>query len=149
MSNRAVYIASDHRGFALKAQLVAWLRQEGYEPFDLGPSSDARCDALDYAVKLAEALRKDTGARGVLICGTGQAMTMTANRYRHIRAALCSNATMARMAREHNDANVLTLGADVVGVGMAQESLAVFLDTEFLGGRYAERNQLLADLGGL
>jgi ribose 5-phosphate isomerase B len=149
MTQDLVYIASDHRGFALKTHFVDFLRAEGYQVEDLGPSDDTRCDAMDYAVKLAEAMRDKPDARGILICMTGQVMTMTANKYRHLRAALCLNTTMARLAREHNDANVLVLGSHIVGLAVAEDCLKTFLTTACLGGRYAERCRLLADLGGL
>ncbi|MDD5587279.1 MAG: ribose 5-phosphate isomerase B [Alphaproteobacteria bacterium] len=149
MSKPVIYIASDHRGVALKSLFVSLLREEGFKTHDLGPDSEERCDASDFAVRLAGALGEDEHAKGVLICGTGQAMAMTANRYRHIRAALCTNSTMARLAREHNDANVLVLGAHIIGVEVAQECLDVFLKTKHLGGRYAARVQMLTDLGGL
>lgn len=149
MSNKTIILASDHRGFALKALLVAWLKKKGYEPRDLGPDSEQRVDASDYAVRVTAALHADPLARGVLICGTGQAMVMTANRYKHIRAALCLNGYMARLTREHNDANVLVLGAELVGEGLACDCLETFLNTSFLGGRYAERCRILTDLGGL
>ena len=144
-----ILIASDHRGFALKGKLLAWLTDNNFNSSDLGPDSDTRCDASAYAVKLAETLKNDHFARGILICGSGQAMAMTANRYQHLRAALCLNTTMARLAREHNDANVLVLGADLVGEGLALDCLSAFLSTEFLGGRYAERRDYLTNLGGL
>ncbi len=144
-----IYIASDHRGFDLKDRFIAWLRDKGYDVTDLGPDNGDRCDASEYAVKLAKAMKQDKSARGVLICGTGQVMAMTANRYQHIRAALCLDVTMARLAREHNDANVLAIGAAIVGEEVALETLDVFLKTKFLGGRYADRCRILADLGGL
>lgn len=149
MSNKTVFVASDHRGVALKALAVKWLTDQGFEPQDLGPPDMARVNASDYAIKVAEALRGDPEARGVLICGTGQAMTMTANRFKHVRAALCVNGFMARLAREHNDANVLCLGAELVGEGLALDCLDVFMKTAALGSRYAERCQILTDLGGL
>lgn len=150
MTQKQIFIASDHRGVALKAQLCAWLAENGFETKDLGPLSGAeRVNASEYAVKLAEAMRKDKNAMGVLICGTGQAMAMTANRYRHIRAAVCTNGWLARMARAHNDANVLVLGAEIVGEGLAIDCLSTFVSTPFLEGRYADRCQLLTDLGGL
>jgi ribose 5-phosphate isomerase B len=149
MSKPVIYIASDHRGLALKSQLVSLLRDEGHRTSDLGPESEDRCDASDFAVKLADVLRVEPGAVGVLICGTGQAMAMTANRFQNIRAALCTNSTMARLAREHNDANVLVLGAHITGIEVAKECLAVFLKTKFLGGRYADRVKILTEMGGL
>lgn len=149
MSKKTVFVASDHRGVALKALVVSWLRERGFEPEDLGPNDEARVNASDFAVRVAASMRADSEARGILICGTGQAMTMTANRYRHVRAALCLNEYMARLAREHNDANVLCLGAELVGEGLALACLETFVTTEHLGGRYAERCRILWDLGGL
>lgn len=149
MTEKTIFIASDHRGVPLKSALCAWLKANGYEPNDLGPATQDRVNASDYAVKLVEQMRTDPKARGVLICGTGQAMAMTANRYRHIRAALCCDGFSARMTRAHNDANILVLGAELVGEGLAIDCLDTFLKTAFLEGRYADRCQLLTDLGGL
>lgn len=149
MSKPVVPIASDHRGFPLKALVIAWLREHGYEPLDLGTDSEVRCDAGDYALKVANALRKDPAMRGILICGTGQAMAMTANRFKHLRAALCVNTTMVKMAREHNDANVMALGAHIVGEAVALDCVEAFLTTDFLGGKYAERCAMLTALGGI
>jgi ribose 5-phosphate isomerase B len=149
MSNPLIFIASDHRGFKLKAKFVDWLEGHGFNVRDLGPQSEARCDAQAYAQKVAEVMRENPGAMGVLICGTGQAMSMTANRYRYIRAALVTNTTMARLARQHNDANVLALGAGLIGEEIAFECLETFLKTEPLGGHYAERVKQLEAMGGL
>ncbi|MDD3182144.1 MAG: ribose 5-phosphate isomerase B [Alphaproteobacteria bacterium] len=150
MTNKTVTIASDHRGYPLKQLVIGWLTENGYSVNDLGPAGEAeRVNASDYAVRVASAMRVDPMSRGILICGTGQVMAMTANRFKHIRAALCTNSTMARLARQHNDANVLVLGAHVIGEEVAKECLDVFMTTETLGGRYAERCQLLTELGGL
>jgi ribose 5-phosphate isomerase B len=149
MPNTIVFIAADHRGFPLKAKLVAWLTEHKFEVRDLGTHSEERCDALDFAARMAAEIAGNGGAFGVLICGTGQAMAMTANRYKNIRAALCANATVARLTRQHNDANVLVLGADITGTAVALDCLEAFLGTEFLGGRYAERRDKLTALGGL
>lgn len=150
MTNKTIYLASDHRGVTLKQILVTWLKEHGYEPHDLGPQDELqRVNATDFAVRLTSVMRADADSRGLLICGTGQAMAMTANRFAHIRAALCLNGFMARLAREHNDANVLCLGAELVGEGLAVECLQIFLETKALGGRYADRCQILKDLGGL
>jgi ribose 5-phosphate isomerase B len=146
---KTILIASDHRGFGLKAQLSGWMMSKGYTVHDLGTNSDERCDASDFAVKLSADLTAGHADYGVLICGTGQAMAMTANRYRAVRAALCADVTTTRLTRQHNDANVLVLGADIVGVGVAEDCLQVFLTTEFLGGRYTERRDKLTALGGL
>lgn len=149
MSKTVIPIGADHRGYALKAEVIGWLEQNGYAPKDLGTHSAERCDALDYAQALAAEFQANALQFGVLICGSGQAMTMTANRYRRLRAALCTSAPMARTTREHNDANVLVLGADFTPPDEALEILRTFLDTEFLGGRYAERRDALTALGGL
>lgn len=149
MSKTVVPIGADHRGYALKAQLVSWLGQNGHAPKDLGAHDTERCDALDYAETLAAELESNSIQFGILICGSGQAMTMAANRYRHLRAALCGGVAMAKTAREHNDANVLVLGADFTSRDEALKILQTFLDTEFLGGKYAERRDALTALGGL
>lgn len=149
MAKSTVYLASDHRGFQLKAGFIGWLQENGYVPKDLGTHNQDRCDAIDFAKKMAEQFKSNADQFGVLICGSGQAMAMTANRYRALRAALCADATVARLAREHNDANVLVLGADITGPSVALDCLDVFLKTGFLGGRYAGRRDKLTDLGGL
>jgi ribose 5-phosphate isomerase B len=149
MPKTTVLIAADHRGIKLKARLTAWLSAHGYAPKDLGTQSEARCDAFDYAKKLAEELKADADQFGILICGTGHAMAMTANRYRDVRAVLCLNADLARLGREHNDANVLVLAADFTDETTAEACVETFLKTQFLGGRYAERRDKLTALGGL
>ena len=146
---QTIPIASDHRGVHLKARLIAWLMAQGHAPEDLGTHTEDRCDAFDFAGRLAREFGGDPGRRGILICGTGQAMAMTANRFANIRAALCADPQMARMTREHNDANVLVLGADVTDPDTALQCLDTFLKTKFLGGRYAERRDKLTDMGGL
>lgn len=149
MSKAVIPLGADHRGYPLKAQLIDWLEQNGYAPKDLGTHSAERCDAMDYARKLAAELGSGSVQSGILICGSGQAMTMTANRYRHLRAALCASVAMAKTTREHNDANVLVLGADFTPPDQALKILKTFLETSFLGGRYAERRDALTALGGL
>ena len=149
MSNPVVFLASDHRGFSLKSKMIAWLSEHKFESKDLGTNSQDRCDAGDFAIRLASEMAKNPTHIGVLICGTGQAMAMTANRYKYLRAALCANTTVARLSREHNDANVLVLGADITGEAVALECLQTFLATQFMGGRYAERRDKLTALGGL
>jgi ribose 5-phosphate isomerase B len=149
MSKTVIPIGADHRGYALKAELIGWLERGGYAPEDLGAHGAERCDALDYAQKLAMEFRSNPIQFGILICGSGQAMTMTANRYRHLRAALCGNVAMAKTSRQHNDANVLVLGADFTPRDEALEILQAFLETGFLGGKYAERRDAFTALGGL
>lgn len=142
-------IASDHRGFALKVKCVEWLAGHGYAPNDLGTNSEARCDASDFAEKLVREIGHAPGRFGVLICGTGQAMAMTANRFRNIRAALCTTMEMVNAAREHNDANVLVIGADFTDENTALQYIQAFLAIQTLGGHYAERRAKIDKLGGL
>jgi ribose 5-phosphate isomerase B len=149
MRKTVIPIGADHRGYALKARLVSWLEQNGYASRDLGAHNPERCDALVFATDLAAELKSNSMQFGILICGSGQAMTMTANRYQHIRAALCGSVAMAKTTREHNDANVLVLGADFTPPDHALEILRTFLETDFLGGKYAERRDALTALGGL
>ena len=149
MSQAIIPIGADHRGYPLKAEVIGWLARNGFAAKDLGAHSAERCDALDYARTLAAEMASGATPFGVLICGSGQAMTMTANRYRHLRAALCGSEAMARTTRQHNDANVLVLGADFTAPDEALKILQVFLETEFLGGKYAERRDALTALGGL
>jgi len=149
MPAQPIFIASDHRGFPLKAELIEWLKDNGFDSKDLGTNSEDRCDAGDFAVKLAKEVTAAPEATGVLICGSGQAMAMTANRFQNLRAALCHEPLSARMSRQHNDANVLVMGANMIGTAMAIECLHVFLKTEFQGGRYAERRDKFTAMGGL
>jgi ribose 5-phosphate isomerase B len=149
MSKAVIPVGADHRGYALKAQLISWLEQNGYAPGDLGAHGAERCDALDYAEALAADFKTNSAQFGILICGSGQAMAMAANRHQHLRAALCGDVAMARTAREHNDANVLVLGADFTSPDEAPKIVRTFLDTSFLGGKYAERRDALTALGGL
>ncbi len=144
-----LFLAADHGGFRLKALFLAWLSEKGGDVRDLGTFSDERCDSLDYAIKMAEAIAANPSALGVVICKSGNGITMAANRYQAVRAALCLNSTMARMARAHNDANVLGLGAEMTGELVALDCLEAFLTTPFLEGRYAERRDRLTALGGL
>ncbi|MFA4994442.1 MAG: ribose 5-phosphate isomerase B [Bdellovibrionales bacterium] len=149
MTEKTVSIASDHRGFPLKSILSAHMKERGIKVIDFGTMSEDRCDAGDFAQKVVSDLHAHPDHLGILICGTGQAMSMTANRYKHIRGALCLNTTMVRLARQHNDANVLILGAHVSGQEVALDCLDAFLTTDFLGGRFAERRDKLTAMGGL
>jgi ribose 5-phosphate isomerase B len=149
MTTKTISIGADHRGYALKSLFCAKLKELGIEAVDLGTFDEERCDAGDFAQKIAEDLRAHPDRLGILICGTGQAMAMTANRFRHIRAALCTNTTTVKLAREHNDANVLCLGAHIVGQEVALDCLTTFLTTDFAGGRFTERREKLTALGGL
>ena len=149
MTKATVSIASDHRGFPLKALFSARLKERGHSVIDFGTYDENSCDAGDFASHVAEDLKKNPSHIGILICLSGQAMTITANRYQHIRAALCLNTTMARLARQHNDANVLVIGAHMTGQEVALDCLDTFLTTDFLEGRFVARRDKLTALGGL
>lgn len=132
-------IASDHAGFVLKEQLKAALERM-HVPFeDLGTNSEASADYPDFAHMLARGIETGRFTRGVLVCGSGIGMSMAANRHRAVRAALCTETFAARMSRLHNDANVLCLGARIVGPGLAEAILQAFLETGFEGGRHGRR----------
>lgn len=139
MQDAAIAIACDHAGLALKTELVAALGEAGLKVLDLGTDGPASVDYPDFADALAGALADGRAARGVLICGTGIGISIAANRHAHVRAALCHDATTARLCREHNDANVLVLGARTTGVEVARDCLKTFLATPFAGGRHARR----------
>ncbi len=134
-----IVIASDHAGVELKAQLLEVIRDTGREVADLGPADAASVDYPDFAHRVADAVASEAADLGVLICGTGIGMSMSANRHPCVRAALCHDAFTAEMARRHNDANVLCLGARVTGAGVAEQIVKIFLDTPFEGGRHQRR----------
>lgn len=135
----SIAIASDHAGLALKTELVGELSKLGHQPLDLGPADASSVDYPDYAVKVTDAVTKGQASLGVLICGTGMGMAITANKVHGVRAALCRTEFEARMSRQHNDANVLCLGQRVTGGGLAIEILKAFLASSFEGGRHATR----------
>lgn len=134
-----VALASDHAGFALKQEIGQMLRERGATVLDLGTDSLESVDYPDFAAKLCEAVLAGEAARGILVCGSGIGMSMAANRHAGIRAALCHNGTEARLTRAHNDANVLALGARMIGPEVARDCVAAFLDTAFEGGRHQRR----------
>jgi ribose 5-phosphate isomerase B len=142
-----VIIGSDHAGFALKEYLKDHLAAKGYEVEDMGTDSTASCDYPEYAYKVCERALV-TGSLGVLICGTGVGMSMSANRVAGIRAALCTNEYLARMTRKHNNANILCLGERVLGQGAAAAIADVFLETAFEGGRHQRRIDLMDSVCG-
>ncbi len=139
MTPETILIASDHAGFEFTNMLKDALTEMVYTPLDLGTDGPDSVDYPDYAEALAQALKDGRATRGVLICGTGIGMSIAANRHRHVRAALCRNVTEARLAREHNDANVLVIGARTTGIEPARDCLRTFLGTAFEGGRHARR----------
>jgi ribose 5-phosphate isomerase B len=133
----------DHAGFDLKDVLIKELVAAGHEVVDMGTDSRERTDFTVYANKVAQGVSAGELDRGVLVCGTGLGMAMAASRYPGIRAASLSDCYSARMARRHTDANILCLGARVVGAGLAVELLRAWLAEDFEGGRYAERLEMM------
>ena len=132
-------IASDHAGFELKQRLVTELRTLGFEPLDLGTDSTASTDYPDYAHAVADRVERGGARRGVLICGTGLGMSYAANRHSGVRGAVVWNDDIARLSRQHNDANILILPARFVSAADAVSILRTWLATEFEGGRHAAR----------
>ena len=132
------YAGSDHAGLELRRELVDALRARGEEVVDLGPDSSDSVDYPDYAKSVAAKVIEE-GALGLLVCGTGNGIAISANKVKGIRAALATDAFTARMARLHNDANVIVFGARVVGAGVAVDALNAFCDAEFEGGRHQRR----------
>ena len=138
-----IVIASDHAGVDLKARVLEVARGAGHEIRDLGPADSSSVDYPDFAHMVAEAVAAGEAERGILICGTGIGMSMTANRHPRVRASLCHDAYTADMARRHNDANVLCMGARVIGGGVAEQVVRIFLETPFEGGRHQRRVELI------
>ena len=144
MSSRHVVMAADHAGFELKETLKTWMESTGWTVLDLGTHSDERTDYPDYADQLSLKMKEATIDWGVLICGSGQGMAIRANRYSHIRAALCFTPELAALSRRHNDANVLCLGSRFVKLDEAQKIWEAFSTTDFEGGRHQGRVQKLS-----
>jgi ribose 5-phosphate isomerase B len=134
-----IAVGSDHAGWPLKEPLVAFLIERGWDVEDFGTFGTESVDYPDYAAKVAEAVAHGTVDRGLLLCGSGQGMCMTANKVPGVRAALAHDVVSARLAREHNDANVLTMGARFVASPLAEEILSTFVSTGFAGGRHQRR----------
>jgi ribose 5-phosphate isomerase B len=138
---KKVCIGSDHAGFGLKTTIIHWLTEKGYEVKDTGTYSDAAVDYPDFAHRVAMSVSDRAHEIGILVCGSGQGVSITANKYSHIRAALCWTKEIASKAREHNNANVLCLPGQCLGEEEANQIVEAFLSTEFQGGRHLRRIQ--------
>lgn len=134
-----IAIASDHAAIDLKAALAAWLRDAGHDVADLGPDGSASVDYPDYGYKLAAAVADGSAERGIALCGSGIGISIAVNRNPAARCALVSEPLSATLAREHNDANVIAMGARLIGIEMAKACAAAFLATEFGGDRHQRR----------
>ena len=140
-----IAIASDHAGIELKAALVSWLQEAGHEVLDLGPATSDNVDYPDFGYKLARVVACGAADQGVAICGSGIGISIAVNRHSDCRCALVSDGLSARLAREHNDANVIAMGARLIGIETAKDCLAQFLATPFGGERHARRVDKLSN----
>jgi ribose 5-phosphate isomerase B len=134
-----IALASDHAAIALKAELAEWLRGQGHDVNDLGPATEDRVDYPDFGYKLAEAVASGAAERGIALCGSGIGISIAVNRHPALRCALVSEPLSAALAREHNNANAIALGARLTGIDMAKACVDAFLTTDFGGGRHEGR----------
>ncbi|MDZ7674998.1 MAG: ribose 5-phosphate isomerase B [Acidimicrobiales bacterium] len=141
-----IAIGSDHAGFDLKGHLIETIRSLGHEPVDLGTDSTESVDYPPICAGVARAVVDGDADRGIVLGGSGQGEQIAANKVRGARAALCNDLYTARMSREHNDANVLSMGGRIVGVGLADEILELWLITDFEGGRHQRRVDLITEI---
>ena len=139
-------IASDHAGFALKAALLPWLAETGHDVLDLGTDGDASVDYPDFGHALAQAVARGQAERGIAICGTGIGISIAVNRHPGLRCARVDEPVSAALARQHNDANAIALGARMIGEEMARACIAAFLAADFEGGRHTRRVDKLGAL---
>eukprot|EP01037_Dinobryon_pediforme_P015211 gene15211-15355_t len=140
-----IAIASDHAAFSLKADLAAMLAEQGHDVLDLGPASDARVDYPDFGYRLAQAIADGSAQFGVALCGSGIGISIAVNRHPACRCALVSDPYAATLAREHNNANVIALGARLTGIDMARACVTAFLAGSFAGGRHEGRVEKLTN----
>ena len=141
-----IALASDHAAIALKAVLAGWLASSGHDVTDLGPATDASVDYPDYGYKLADHIAAGLADFGVALCGSGIGISIAVNRNPNVRCALVSEPLSAQLAREHNDANVIAIGARLTGIDMAKACITAFLSTPFAGGRHQGRVDKLSNL---
>lgn len=139
-------IASDHAGFEAKENVKAWLEEMDHMPVDFGTHSDESVDYPDFAVQVAEKVNNGEHEKGILICGSGQGMCMTANKYKNIRAALVYDDHSAKMTRQHNNANILCLPGREIGKEELKKIVEIWLNTDFDGGRHERRVNKIHDL---
>ena len=141
-----IAIGSDHGGFSLKREVMAYLDSRGLEYKDFGTYTEDSCDYPVYGEAVANAVASGECERGIIICGTGIGISIAANKVKGIRAALCGDCYSAEYTRRHNDANILAMGARVVGSGLALKIVETFLETDFEGGRHARRVALISEI---
>ena len=136
---KKIFISSDHAGYKLKEIIKSYLLKKKLIFQDLGPNSDSKVDYPDYAHKVAKKVKSNKNHVGILICGSGMGMSITANRHRNIRAAQCFNLKSTKLSRLHNDANIITLGSRLLSKKNVLSYINVFLNTKFEGGRHSKR----------
>lgn len=141
-----IFIGTDHAGFNIKNEVIKMLENLDCEVVDLGCKSNDRVDYPDFGHKVAKAVLENKGSFGVVICGTGIGISVSANKHKGIRAALCHDAYTASMARAHNNANILAFGERVVGIGVIESMLEAFLKTPFEGGRHENRVKKIEEI---
>lgn len=139
-------IGSDHAGYRLKMQIIKHLAEKKVEMLDVGTCNEQSVDYPDYGLAVAEAIVSGECDKGIIVCGTGIGISISANKVPGIRAALCTDSYMAKMSREHNNANILALGDRVVGEGVALDIVDAWLSTEFIGGRHGKRVNKISDI---
>lgn len=143
---KTIIIGCDHAALELKEKLKTYLFNKGYMVEDAGTTDETSVNYVDYGKKVAAAISEGRFVKGILLCGTGLGMSIIANRFPHVRAARCSDILSVQMSRKHNDANILVLGARLIGDILAYELVQTWLDTPFDGGRHLERIQSMEDL---
>ena len=146
MDKKTIAIASDHAGREMKEDLKEFLESLDVDVVDMGVNDDKSVDYPDYGIPLAEKVSKGEVPRGVLVCGTGIGMSILANKFKGVRAALVSDVFTARMAKEHNNANILVIGGRIVGKGLAREMLKTWIEAKFEGGRHQSRLDKITEL---
>ncbi len=149
MENIRISLASDHGAFKMARKLVKWLQDKGIEVLDFGTFSEDSCDYPEFAFKAATAVSENKSDFGIIICGSGQGMQMTANKVKGIRAAHCHSIEMAEITRQHNNANCLCFGARFINIDLAKDIIEKFITTEFEGDRHIKRINKMHDLTGV
>ena len=142
--SKPIAIGSDHAGFDYKVELIKWLNQKGIQVQDMGVYENKSVDYPDFAHPVASSVEKSESAFGILLCGTGNGVCMTANKHQHIRAAMCWDSDIARLVRQHNNANIICLPARFVALEFAKSLIDIFIETPFEGGRHARRVDKIA-----
>jgi len=142
--SKPIAIGSDHAGFDYKVELIKWLNQKGIQVQDMGVYENKSVDYPDFAHPVASSVEKSESAFGILLCGTGNGVCMTANKHQHIRAAMCWDSDVAKLVRQHNNANIICLPARFVALEFAKSLIDIFIETPFEGGRHARRVDKIA-----